>query len=768
MIRLSRTLLRCAQTGLLVTLASALYGHPLGNYTVNHFSQLAIAQDQLRIRFVIDMAEIPAFGELRSADTDGNGKTSESELKAYSAQVAPTYARGLLLSVDGKPQQLTLDSADAATLPGAGGLSTLRLQLNLLASLKNMGSGFSHELQFRDSNGEDRIGWHEIVVRQEARISVYNSSAFANSVSDELRRYPPDMLAAPLDERTATLRWTVGPAPAGATVLRTRNGRPTVTSRDRLAELITVEHLTPGIALLGLLLAALLGAAHALSPGHGKTVVGSYLVGSRGTAKHAVFLGATVTITHTAGVFALGLLTLFASRYVLPERLLPILTFISGALVALVGFNLFFRRIGAALTGSDDDHSHEQAGDDQDHAYTHGQVHSHGGRSHSHLPPGAEGDAITWRSLLALGISGGLLPCPSALVVLLSAVALHRVGYGLFLVLAFSIGLAATLTAIGLAFVHAGRWLNRVGSAPRLAVLSRVLPVCSAFVVACLGVAICYGALSQAGFAPLAFLHRTFESVQSTLSGQRPLASMGALAVLAFGLILGFKHATEADHVIAVSSMVTEHRKLLKVGIIGALWGLGHTITLVLVGLVVLVLGIAIPEQISQYLEFGVGLMIIGLSGTALARVLRGRPDTHVHTHRHGKSRHSHLHFHQEGSEHDLSLEAHSHSIGRVGLKPLLVGAMHGLAGSAALTLLVLTQVRSFWLGFSYLLLFGAGSILGMITVSLIIGLPFTLSATRLTRFAVSLQLAAGVVGVCFGCWYAYSTGLSAWGGHFG
>jgi len=160
--------------------------------------------------------------------------------------------------------------------------------------------------------------------------------------------------------------------------------------------------------------------------------------------------------------------------------------------------------------------------------------------------------------------------------------------------------------------------------------------------------------------------------------------------------------------------------------------------------------------------------MIIGLSGTALARVLRGRPDTHVHTHRHGKSRHSHLHFHEEDSEHELSLEAHSHSIGRVGLKPLLVGAMHGLAGSAALTLLVLTQVRSFWLGLSYLLLFGTGSILGMITVSLIIGLPFTLGTSRLTRFAVGLQLAAGVVGVCFGCWYSYSTGLSAWGGHFG
>lgn len=761
MIRSSNKLLRYVPIGLLVTLASALYGHPLGNFTVNHFSHINISEGQVRIRFIIDLAEIPAFGELRSADTDGNGKTSYSELTAYGERVAPSYVRGLLLSVDGKPQQLTLQSANVTTLPGAGGLLTLRLQLNLLTPLNNIGSGFSHELQFRDTNGEDRIGWHEIVVLQGAGISVYNSSAFANSVSDELRRYPPDMLASPLDERKATLLWIVGPAPAGAKALRTRDGRPTGTSRDRLAELITVEHLTPGIALLGLLVAALLGGVHALSPGHGKTVVGSYLVGSRGTAKHAVFLGATVTITHTAGVFALGFLTLFASRYVLPERLFPVLSFTSGALVAWVGLRLFFRRIGTALTGIDE-HSHEHVSEAQYH------VHSHGGRPHSHSPPVTNGDAITWRSLLALGISGGLLPCPSALVVLLSAVALHRIGYGLLLVLAFSIGLASALTAIGLIFVHAGRWFNRVGSAPRLAVLSRVLPVCSALVVACLGVTICYGALSQAGFAPVAALHQASETLQSTLSGQRPLASMGALAVLTFGLVLGFKHATEADHVIAVSSIVTEHRQLVKVGLVGALWGVGHTITLVFVGLIVLVLGIAIPEHISQYLEFGVGLMIIGLSGTALARVLRGSPDIHIHKHNHGSSTHSHLHFHEEDTEHDLSLEAHSHSIAQVGLKPLLVGAMHGLAGSAALTLLVLTQVRSLWLGLSYLLLFGMGSIFGMITVSMIIGMPFALSASRLTKFALSLQLAAGAVGVCFGCWYAYSTGLAAWSGHFG
>jgi ABC-type nickel/cobalt efflux system permease component RcnA len=304
---------------------------------------------------------------------------------------------------------------------------------------------------------------------------------------------------------------------------------------------------------------------------------------------------------------------------------------------------------------------------------------------------------MSWRNLLALGISGGLLPCPSALVVLLSAVALHRVGYGLLLVVAFSIGLASTLTGIGLAFVYAGRWLGRFGSTRGAQSLRRVVPVISALVVACLGTVICYQAILQMGVDPIAFAHNGLLRWHAVKSGTRSLASMGSWAVLAFGLILGFKHATEADHVVAVSSIVSEHRKILKVALIGGLWGLGHTLTLVAVGMVVLMLGVAIPERISQYLEFGVGLMIIGLSGTALRRILRRPTDLHVHTHTHGTNRHSHVHFGHNHTEHAELSENHSHRVNQIGLKPLLVGAMHGLAGSAALTLLVLTRRSSPW-----------------------------------------------------------------------
>ncbi|MBV9771924.1 MAG: sulfite exporter TauE/SafE family protein [Bryobacterales bacterium] len=741
--------------------AGAAHSHPLGNFTVNHFSRLKIGEGKLRVTYIIDMAEIPAFEELRTADTDGDGNTSQTELDLYVKRATDFYRSGVRLSIDGKPEQLSVDAAKIAALPGAGGLKTLRLEYELIGSLPDREPGLPHRVQYQDTNQPDRIGWREIVVQPGPNITIFDSSAFSNSISNELRTYPADMLASPLTESRAELSWTVGPAPAGAVLLRTRDGRSTVAALDRFAELIAVHQLTPRIVLLGLLLAAFLGAAHALSPGHGKTVVGAYLVGSRGTPRHAAFLGLTVTVTHTAGVFALGLLTLFASRYVLPERLFPVLSLISGALVALIGLTLFTRRLGAAWTGTRE-HTHTEH--DQDFG---SHVHSHdGGELHSHLPPGADGQAISWRNLLALGISGGLLPCPSALVVLLSAVALHRVGYGLLLVVAFGVGLAATLTGIGLAFVYAGRWLGQFGSSARAEWLRWVAPVLSALVVACLGVVICYGALVQIGADPIVLAHEGLRRWHAIVSGEETLArlgtSAGAWAVVIFGLILGFKHVTEADHVVAVSSIVSEHREIAKVALVGGLWGLGHTLTLVSVGVVVLLLGIAIPERISQYLEFAVGLMIIGLSGTALSRVLRRRGDLHVHIHAHGAGEHSHIHFHEQGTEHLGSSANHSHRVSRIGWKPLLVGAMHGLAGSAALTLLVLTQVHSVFLGLSYLVIFGFGSVFGMMMVSTLIGVPFALSARNLAKATAGLQVVAGCVGLCFGCWYAFSVGTSA------
>ncbi|MEP7072463.1 MAG: hypothetical protein ABI839_08755 [Verrucomicrobiota bacterium] len=721
--------------------------HPLGNFTINRFSRLQIADDRIEVRYVVDMAEIPAFQELQNLGATSARKPEPATLNTYLSRIAPQYANGLALTINDSPISLEVSSKNISFPPGAGNLPTLRVECNFIGRIPpHIGTGY---LRFEDTNFRERIGWSEIAVGATGGISVFNSSVYGNSITDELKSYPGDMLSAPLNERAAELSWSLGPPPTGSHPLLQRDGRPIAARRDRLAELIAAPQITLQIALVGLLVAALLGAAHAFSPGHGKTIVGAYLVGSRGTPKHALFLGLTVTVTHTAGVILLGLLTLFASRFIMPERLFPILSFISGGMIVAIGLSLFVRRLRQALGFSaHQSHSHET--DHPPEGLKRGHTHSHGGVEHSHLPPGADGP-ITWRSLLGLGISGGLLPCPSALVVLLAAISLGRIAYGLMLVVAFSVGLAATLSVVGLAFLYAGRFLKLSGGASSHP-LVRAFSVLSSFAIACIGVIICYETLSASGI-------HLFSAGAVSAAPDANLGSMGAMAVLGLGLLFGLKHATEVDHVIAVSTIVSQHRNVLQSALVGGLWGLGHTASLVVVGTVVLAMRIAIPEGVARWLEFGVALMIIGLGANAFLRAYRGREGAHVHTHVHDDTAHSHLHFHENESPHETSVRPHSHAISRIGLKPLIVGAVHGLAGSAALTLLVLTQIGSALLGLLYLAVFGFGSIVGMLIMSGLVGLPFALTARKLTKFHHGLQATAGVFSIAFGLWYAYQTG---------
>jgi ABC-type nickel/cobalt efflux system permease component RcnA len=246
------------------------------------------------------------------------------------------------------------------------------------------------------------------------------------------------------------------------------------TPRGGLTEMVAAREMGPAIVLLAAIVAIGLGALHALEPGHGKTLVAAYLVGSRGTARHALLLGLTVTLAHTAGVYLLGGITLYASRYVVPERLYPWLAVTSGLIVAGLGMALFRRRYSAAAHGHR--HSHTR---DRGHA------------SHHHVHPGGAG--VRLRELVALGVSGGIVPCPAALVVLLSAFSMRRAGFGLFLIVAFSVGLAATLIAIGLLIVYARRLVSRFdGNGP---LVGRWLPLASAVVVTVLGLAIAAQAL---------------------------------------------------------------------------------------------------------------------------------------------------------------------------------------------------------------------------------------------------------------------------------
>ena len=711
------------------------------------------------------MAEIPAFQELQQI---GDGSPSGALLKSYAEQAAAKYAEGIEFIVDGTRKPLRVTASNASTPPGAGGLPTLRIECDLTAALELTDSGV-HRMRFENANYRDRLGWREVAVAATSGFAVFNSSAYANNVTDELKAYPEGSLSAPLDERAVALSLVRGAIPAGGTALMTRDGQPAPKSRDRLAELIAVPELTPIVALFGLLIAAMLGALHALSPGHGKTVVGAYLVGSRGTARHAAFLGLTVTITHTIGVFALGLVTLFASQYVVPERLFPILSFISGAIVLTIGVSLFARRLRAAIRQfkpreAQDDiaqhthnhadghltHTHERAVDPHTHDHSDSSgVHSHGGKLHSHLPPGSDDSRVTWRSLLALGISGGLLPCPSALVVLLSAISLHRVGYGLFLVVAFSAGLATTLTTIGLAFVYAGRLMSRPLRAGRLV---SILPVASALVIACAGAAICFEALGSWGASLVALGSSLARAMSNPTPPAGPLSAMSLLAV---GLVFGLKHAIEADHLAAVSAIVSERKSLLSSSLVGGLWGIGHTIALLIAGVVVLLLRVEIGEGTARALEFCVALMLIALGANALRKLARGGR-IHLHAHQHGSLAHLHPHIHD--GEHETEAGAH-HGLG-LNARPLLVGMLHGLAGSAALMLLVLSTVSSRLAGLGYIVVFGVGSIGGMLIMSALVSLPIQITAAHFKRTNRVVRMLAAIFSLGFGLFMAYRIGF--------
>ena len=240
-------------------------------------------------------------------------------------------------------------------------------------------------------------------------------------------------------------------------------------------------------------------------------------------------------------------------------------------------------------------------------------------------------------------------------------------------------------------------------------------------------------------------------------------STLSVMAILGLGLVFGLKHATEVDHVVAISTIVSRHKNVFRSAFVGALWGAGHTASLLAIAIVVLWFRVAIPERVSGWLEFGVALMIIGLGISALWRSLRKDAQVHVHQHTHNGVSHTHVHFHEHETKHEpASPSPHSHRVSRVGWKPVMIGMMHGVAGSGALTLLVLTQISSAWVGLLYVLTFGLGSIAGMLLMSGLIGLPFALTSRNLTHAHQGLQTLAAILSICFGIWYAYGVGFAA------
>jgi nickel/cobalt exporter len=432
-----------AVVALALAAAPGAHAHPLGNFSINHLSTVSVSADHVDVRYVLDQAEIPTVQE-RSLGPAGVLAKKRAEVD-----------RRLVLIVDGRRVALVSAGQPRLSFPdGAGGLKTTRLELPLRAVVDH-----PHRVELRDGTFPGRIGW-KAVVSAPGQGTAVRSDAPTGDPTGGLRRYPQDLLSSPLDRRDAA--FSVAPGDGTLVAPKGEHGGTAETraQSDGFAGLFADAASGQGVLLLLLLAAFGWGALHALSPGHGKAMVAAYLVGTRGSARHAIALGATVTVTHTIGVFALGVVTLALSQYVLPEDLYPWLTLISGLLVVSIGGGVLRSRIRKAKHHHHHEHGHE-----------HGHDHHH------------EHD-LSWKGLLGMGAAAGLIPCPSALVVLLAAISQHEVALGLLLITAFSLGLAGTLTGLGLVVVSARRWIP-----PRLAAgrLAAVLPAASALLIVGVG-----------------------------------------------------------------------------------------------------------------------------------------------------------------------------------------------------------------------------------------------------------------------------------------
>lgn len=233
------------------------------------------------------------------------------------------------------------------------------------------------------------------------------------------------------------------------------------------------------------------------------------------------------------------------------------------------------------------------------------------------------------------------------------------------------------------------------------------------------------------------------------------MSEASIVSLLALGFILGLKHAIEADHLAAVSTIASERKSLWSSTMVGALWGVGHTISLLIAGVVVIVLHFQINERTTLALEFAVGLMLVGLGVNTLRKLVKGGL-IHVHVHEHGGHLHAHPHIHEQ-AQHD---EPHSHHGLRFSARPLLIGMVHGLAGSAALMLLILATISSAIVGLVYVVVFGIGSIGGMMLMSTLFALPARLTADRFTRANFALRGLAGLFSLSFGLFMVYRIGF--------
>jgi ABC-type nickel/cobalt efflux system permease component RcnA len=818
------------------------FAHPMGNFSVNHYSKITFSKANIELQYFIDMAEIPTYQELQQydftpADTAGIAK--------YLGKQGAILQHGLTLRLNGIALPLEIVSRGVIFPPGAGGLPTMKVGYVFRATYPHSQHAEPASLAYADNNYPGHAGWKEIVIAGPSGL-LLSSSVPATDRSAGLTNYPTDMLSSPPQDLNATARITLPaelpvantlhepsnkmhtavhtpmpgivsgivpgampgampglvpsamsgavsgagqavqtatlspgvetprvahriPTPAAshahATAVVTtphntsaslRSGLPLQpstqqptslrmaanrqgTARSAFTQLITTNRLSFWFLFTAAFISMGLGALHALEPGHGKTIVAAYLVGSRGTARHAALLGIIVTLSHTASVFALGAVTLYASRYILPEKLYPWLGVLSGLTIAGLGSYILLQR----WTGQAMDHSHVS-----------GEMHGHWFSSKKLAtaalaaePNPIPAKTVSLLQLCTLGFTGGIIPCPAALVVLLSAFSLHRVGFGFFLITAFSIGLASVLIGFGLLMVYARRFMSRLQVDGPLT--RRWLPVASAAFMTILGAVIAVRAFGTTGITMHSF-------------SQQKLGP--ALFVAGLGLLLGVRHSTDTDHVVAISTIITKERSVRGAALIGSLWGLGHTLTIFGVGCLIILFGVVIPTRIGLAMEFSVALMLIllgllnltGVTQTVKARfVVRKSPPGGVADGR--LSATVPVAFPVTAQPAGARLKRHA---AFQYLRPLAIGLVHGLAGSAAVALLVLSSIHNPFWAIVYLLIFGAGTMLGMICMTAAMSVPLIYAGDKLPKVSRYLTVSSGLVSVCFGMFLVYQLGF--------
>jgi nickel/cobalt exporter len=499
-------LLRIAGVVAAVVLAFArpAGAHPLGNFTVNHLSRITVDRGAVRVRYVLDMAEIPTFALDRSLDP--HGTPSRPALAAWASAHGATIAPQLSLIVDGRELALSPADSTVRTRPGAGGLPTLYFTATYSAPL----AAGAHRIDYHDRTEAGRLGWKDVV------------TGATREPTDELRSYPGALIGSPR-ARTALVanvdaagRIAADPNAVDAAGSGGEEIAPLARS-NALSDVLAKGASDPLVVLGALLLAIALGALHALEPGHGKTLLAVSLVGARATTRQAVVLATALTVAHTAGVLALGVVVLLAARWIVPEQVYPWITLGSGIFVTVLGARAVAREVRLRLPFA---HAHSHA---HPHAHPHAHdhvhalgdhhhdapatrvahAHDHGAHAHDHGADHAEHDharlddvaharahaipgtaPLTFRSAVLAAASGNVAPCPAALVVLLAAIGLHQVGYGLALIVAFSVGLAGVLTVLGIAVVRSAAWLV---ARPRFDRAARFAPLVTALVIATVG-----------------------------------------------------------------------------------------------------------------------------------------------------------------------------------------------------------------------------------------------------------------------------------------